>query len=627
MNKLTDYNVIQSLLPSSIGGVDSVKHTASAIEPQLLDVAYQIPLLFLWLRLLKTAGIKPPEVGEPYSEILKTIELKVLDTSTLEQLAKQFHLDFREAAENDQQLAGLIANSIAWHRIKGTPASIKAALELCGFSGITIEEDGTGALWATYQLGFDSVRSIEDIKRIVTICNEMQPARCRLWRVYTDDFDFRDTIWSDAKTGWSNGYWSDVSGIKDTGIAGQDDDHDLVISLGINNGYQSEGFFDEAARAGVARTDGMGMQSVYRDAPRWSDSYWGEEFVQNHQFVVGELHIFLLGRGEPFEELPKWAMHVTELSRAMGIWSDDDDPWSDINCIWGASSARIWDAQTWSDAIWSEGPLAKQVWIDEYTSDSYPLCTSAISHRVGVGVERLDFFISEAPEIESEGYCAIDMLYTFQSWDGGYQLVYAENYWSEDEYSDEPIIQTEALVPRPPICVGHYFVRALLSENINHEAQSIILAWSGYQTEKIAGDVEYAVQSLLSTSSYILDEGEKLRYEYVWGGSGYDRFEWSDYDTEPFAYTCRQPSEMIVYHVRAFQAEQYQQPADEARLWINSNDTVISKSLRPSHWCGSSENRRWNDYFGQTRAEFSAGLSTIPPQREQTAFLITSEEI
>ena len=79
----------------------------------------------------------------------------------------------------------MVLSSIPWHRIKGTPASIRAALELCGYSGITLEEDGEGDFWAAYQLGLSGVTGMDDLARIVSICREMQPARCRMWRVYT----------------------------------------------------------------------------------------------------------------------------------------------------------------------------------------------------------------------------------------------------------------------------------------------------------------------------------------------------------------------------------------------------------------------------------------------------------
>ena len=117
--------------------------------------------------------------------------LRDLDIETLESLAWQFHVDFREVARTKEELAGMVLNSIPWHRIKGTPASIYSALALCGFSGITIEEHDPNMPWASYQLGFDEIASVDDLARIVAVCREMQPARCKLWRVYVDDYDMR----------------------------------------------------------------------------------------------------------------------------------------------------------------------------------------------------------------------------------------------------------------------------------------------------------------------------------------------------------------------------------------------------------------------------------------------------
>ncbi|MBQ9273509.1 MAG: hypothetical protein IJ228_01730 [Succinivibrio sp.] len=613
MNKLTDDKVLRSLLPRSIGGVETVDNAASAIEPQLQNVALKVPLLFLWLRLLKTAGMQLPEIGAPFKEVLESQGLEVLDTAILEQLAKQFHLDFREAAENDTQLAGLIANSIAWHRIKGTPASIKAALELCGFRGIYIEEDGDGDLWATYQLGLEGVRSIDDIKRIVAICNEMQPARCRLWRVYTTtgaqtgsgggsggssgggsgegsepipgtgDFDLRPGIWSGGQT-WSNALWSDVTGVKNTGIRGQDDNHDLVIALGVKNGYQSESFFKEGAdaHAGTAFEETRGVIAEYRDKMVWSDYCWSDVPAPiDNPFVISELSVFVLGRGEPFKPLPKWMMNIISYSKAMGIWSDGET-WSDINSVWSAGYADIYDPPLWSDGTnWSEGPIAEHIWIDEYFLESYRVSTSPINHLAGVGFESLHGFKLPDDAVCHTPYVTRYDLYCAQSWPGSVEQIMRDFVWSRDVWS-EAMTLTDKLIPRPDPSSAWW------NRNAYQMAQYEPKDWYCF------GSALYATMTQPPRNN-------------SWWGSPEDRT-WNEYQgqtlvTYTFATTLRERAALKTSVQTGFAADMVltaEREQKRAQTLILGITSLQSAALHNNSWYGSPEGRTWNDYRLQT---------------------------
>ena len=191
MMKYIGQTPLSALLPGSIRDDATVAASAASLDPIRRALAGGIPNILLWSRL-------DPAPGRLCPPLQRLAELggglKALSEAELELLAWQLHVDFREAAATREQLAAMVRSAIPWHRIKGTPASIKQALALFGYSGIRIEEDGTGDHWATWQLGLPEIADEATVRHIVSICNEMQPARCRLWRIYTDVFDRRPIV-------------------------------------------------------------------------------------------------------------------------------------------------------------------------------------------------------------------------------------------------------------------------------------------------------------------------------------------------------------------------------------------------------------------------------------------------
>ena len=145
MNRLQDLDFL-ALLPASIAEDPTIQAAAASLNSVLRNTAQAVPNLLIYARL----GGQPVETMLPPLARLTQARggLKPLSLDELEQLAWQFHVDFRETATTRDQLAAMVRNSIPWHRIKGTPAGIKAALGLFGYTGSTIEEDGEGDYWA-----------------------------------------------------------------------------------------------------------------------------------------------------------------------------------------------------------------------------------------------------------------------------------------------------------------------------------------------------------------------------------------------------------------------------------------------------------------------------------------------
>lgn len=403
-SRIWEPGAFAGLLPSSIAEDPSMASAAKALDGVLLRTTLAIPNLLLYARLNRSgaAGMLPA--------LARLTEaaggLKPLSEAALELLAWQFHVDFRDAATTPEQLAGLVRASIPWHRIKGTPASIRAALELCGYRDITLEEDGEGDFWATYQLGLSGITGMDDLARIVTICREMQPARCRLWRVYTPEYDFRPGSWSGPlpTCAWSQCWWSTYSGAEVPGIPGLDGDHDLIVSFGSKLSVQVGRLCSEDACAAWLLTLIHGWQVRYLDYPAWSEGFYGDIFPRNHGFSFSHLYSFTwatpvyerhhwtgpwdgrIWRGKLLRvdrELPPWCFTIRAYSLSEGVWSgmesgyspsfapdashgrvlaDTPGTWSALNAFWGHAPVieTLPSPQSWSEGTWSGDALTPE---------------------------------------------------------------------------------------------------------------------------------------------------------------------------------------------------------------------------------------------------------------------------
>ncbi len=376
--KLADADILR-LLPEHISGDSQFAATGAAANPVLGAISKAVPNLLIWARL---GHAESKDFLPPLRRLTQARPgLRDLDIETLESLAWQFHVDFREVARTKEELAGMVLNSIPWHRIKGTPASIYSALALCGFSGITIEEHDPNMPWASYQLGFDEIASVDDLARIVAVCREMQPARCKLWRVYVDDYDMRPGVWSGPlpKNTWSNAWWSYYSGDYFPDIPGLDD-KGLMVSFGLKRKFQVEQYLPADFLAEIWQEQGR-LFVIPRRRLEWSGCDWSDIFTRRHGFFgaailvghVGERAVISeiwpdepwsdkpWGTGEIWDRrLPSWRMFDFGQAKSQGVWSDKSDKsnstWSGLNCCWSVPyhDMIVGETPKWSGAKWGE---------------------------------------------------------------------------------------------------------------------------------------------------------------------------------------------------------------------------------------------------------------------------------
>lgn len=309
MIKRAGQTPLSALLPGSIRDDATVAASAASLDPIRRTLAGGIPNILLWSRL-------DPAPGRLCPPLQRLAELggglKTLSEAELELLAWQLHVDFREAASTREQLAAMVRSAIPWHRIKGTPASIRQALALFGYSGIRIEEDGTGDHWATWQLGLPEIADEATVRHIVSICNEMQPARCRLWRIYTDVFDRRPIV-PDVGPVLDDGWLDFYSGASVNTGGGTGESDGVLVSFGAARRFLSEAYGDIAGSFGT--TIRRAFLIPYLDRFVLDRSRLDEVYPRNHGFASACLYSLL------------WAERATTGRRWRGEW--DARRWRD----------------------------------------------------------------------------------------------------------------------------------------------------------------------------------------------------------------------------------------------------------------------------------------------------------
>lgn len=114
MSSLHDFSLLD-ILPDSLSQDAEVQAVARAVQGELHAVARAVDAVRIWSRLDELSG------------------------AVLDLLAWQLHVDFWRPELSDQVKRRLIGNSIAWHRVKGTPYAIKQLFADLGVEAQVLE--------------------------------------------------------------------------------------------------------------------------------------------------------------------------------------------------------------------------------------------------------------------------------------------------------------------------------------------------------------------------------------------------------------------------------------------------------------------------------------------------------
>lgn len=383
-----------ALLPPTLAEDPSFSAAGSAVGQLAQRLANVTPRLLLWHRLALTAGRATPEMLSPIQRVTGAAGgLAPLSEAELELLAWQFHVDFREVARTPEQLAEMVRQSIPWHRIKGTPASIRAALALFGI-GADIEEDGKGDNWAVYQMLLRGVDTVERARLAYRVALEMQPVRCRLRRVYNEHLDARYIIWT-ARGTWSTYYWSFNSGVRDpeTGV---------IVSFGRRGAALAALELEPEVSVGTTLSHGLLIR--YIRSWIWSYSRWSDLYPPSSGFVHGQLGTHPVER----EDRP-WLFRGRRVAREQLVWSGADmavpvGQWGGINCRWSKGVFPLFSSQRWGSSRWSgsnskrlvttlERRLAPARTLAPYTGQTVCLPGTVRAHAVCINLYPGNFWL------------------------------------------------------------------------------------------------------------------------------------------------------------------------------------------------------------------------------------------
>jgi P2-related tail formation protein len=120
-----------------------------------------------------------------------------------------------------------VLKGLEFHRIRGTPQSLRNALSWYNFDNIIIEEEPPGEHFAEFQIGLAEIPNDLVIDKLIDISKKAAPLRSRLTRMYNAEYDVRRFVLDESA--WGN-ILSDNSGTRLTPDS-------PVLSFGRTNRY------------------------------------------------------------------------------------------------------------------------------------------------------------------------------------------------------------------------------------------------------------------------------------------------------------------------------------------------------------------------------------------------------
>ncbi len=102
--------------------------------------------------------------------------------------------EYSLAQVNIDDLKTKITEGLKFHRLAGTPYSLRQVLSWYNLKDITIEEEEPGEHFAEFQVGFKEIPDGFAINTIINVAEMAKPLRSRLTRMYNEDYDIRRFI-------------------------------------------------------------------------------------------------------------------------------------------------------------------------------------------------------------------------------------------------------------------------------------------------------------------------------------------------------------------------------------------------------------------------------------------------
>ena len=200
-----------------------------------------------------------------------------------------------------------IIEGLKFHRMAGTPYSLRQALSWYGLANIKIEEEEVGRHFSEFQVGFDEIPDGTLIDKIVGTAKLAAPVRSRLTRMYNNDYDIRRFVLDGS--GWGD-LLSDHSGIYNGA---------LKLSFGkklrcdVNFGNYRINKFNFATKFSFAKIEDTFKLSF----GILDDTNFGQ-LTEHNIYRANKV----AQNGEPIGNVPDYLIRLNTFSRALIVLSD-----------------------------------------------------------------------------------------------------------------------------------------------------------------------------------------------------------------------------------------------------------------------------------------------------------------
>jgi hypothetical protein len=264
--------------------------------------------------------------------------------------------EYSLAQINVEDFQERVLKGLEFHRLRGTPISLRNALSWYGFDDIIIEEEPPGEHFAEFQIGLKEIPNGFGADPVISVSAFAAPLRSRLSRMYNNLYDDRCLFFDDSLL--DEGVLSDDSGIRLTESGpklsfGRVNTRAVEIPLPAVSAAALRNYFITAKNIDAWRLDFATLDDLPSDAVNWRSAMERERTVFNV---------------DPVGEIPTSLLKPRSFSKSSMVLSEDA-AFDDINTTFGGGG---YDEIEEEPFILSFTPLSsgkrtvRRILIDEY---------------------------------------------------------------------------------------------------------------------------------------------------------------------------------------------------------------------------------------------------------------------
>lgn len=224
-----------------------------------------------------------------------------------------------------------VIQGLKFHRLKGTPYSLKQALSWYGLTGIIIEEEPAGKHFANFQIGFDELPDVLDVDTIINVAKSAAPLRSNLFRIYNRDHDIRNFILDHSS--WGD-ILSDYSGVRLTENGPKLSFGRKMFAEAKVGNYEVKSFSETEQWSFAIIEDGFKLNCGILDEtkisePVYPNHYHSDSVIENSDYIG--------------EKIPDNLIQPVTFCRAMIVLSDANSVLGDHQYSFSGSYKKLND--------------------------------------------------------------------------------------------------------------------------------------------------------------------------------------------------------------------------------------------------------------------------------------------